>query len=231
MKKIEISRTRVEIATEEIKLILSPTTGFLESIISVPFNFDWIGKPSLPVQIKIDKRDAFQNITDIYFVEIYEEDSANILQTIVGKDGRLNIKFTIFSDLPVIIIDSELLVTENLMTNIAYYPLQFELNNNIQTTKLELKTLIKKHHYASFANQLALCFFHDVESSIDIVNSKRVVIIPKFTFSLENGRKIKLPFSYISSPPIKESYSIDCLHSKVVNKYQSHLRRLKDKQY
>lgn len=229
MGNIEVSRTKVEIATDCIKLVLSPITGHLESIISLPYNIEWVGKTSFLSFIGIDGKDIFQTVLDTHFSEVYDEESASVLQTIIGEEARLNIKYLTFSNLPVIIIESKLLLTECLSEKLIYHPIQFELHKDIQAKQLQLKTT-EKYYFVTLDNEYILYFFHESDSFGEIANQSKVRIVCKSPISFKGKREIILPFSYISSTKIENMLMIDTLHSRVIKKYQSYIQSLSSRQ-
>ncbi len=229
MKKVEISRSTAEITIDEIKMVFSNSTGFLDSIITVPFKFEWVGKSELSTTVKIENDDLFKNIIDVHFIEVFDEDSTGILLTIIGENARLNVKFSIIADLPVIFIESKLLLTEFPKgCTICYYPIQFNLNKIIQPSQINVKTF-NNYHYLGMENQFGLIFYVEIPSEINVYETKKVCIRSQLSLELSKPGEINLPFSYISSVSKEKLHLVDSLHPKIIQKYQNHLKKLKEK--
>lgn len=204
MWKSTVDRIKAEICTSKIKMSWSVITGSLESIVSLPDNYEWLGKNEINIgfQNKWNEKTNCE-ITDLDFSEYYDEKSSGILQTLSFGQNRFRILYYAIQETPVIFIKYEILTNVFYPTDTQFIPFYFNLNKTID--KVDLNKINHEISCIKADKENLLVFYMENGIDIDITqnNTKgwQTVLIKMLNNESFITPKsiIKLPKMYIGS--------------------------------
>lgn len=237
MLQSSVDRIKAEISTSQLKMSWSVITGNLESIVSFPDNYEWVGKSNINIDFQNRYGDKINyRITDLDFSEYYDEKSSGILQTLYLEQNRIKILYYLIHGAPVIFVKYELLQNTPLPPDSKFIPFYFNLNKMIK--KIEVKTLNTANHGLSYIRtdtENTLIFYIESGIKIDIINSEvnelQTVFVEIKNDEVLNPSKtlIKLPTMYIGSIKNLSVDDIQAFHNKIIDSHDRYKKWVHEK--
>jgi len=229
-----IDRIKAEIITSQLKISWYIVTGSLDSIISIPENFEWVGKSEINILFRNKNGEKINyEITDLEFSEYYDEKSFGILQKLYWKQNQLRMLYYALNNLPVIFIKGELLINNPLHKDIEFIPFCFNINKEIKNIeKKEIDINNKKLAYIQSNTGNALLFYNEWGINLNIIDKKeiRTVYMGMQKNNSYNCKSIiQLPQIYICPINNCNENEILTLHYKIIDTHKKYEKIMQEK--
>jgi len=224
-----VDKIKAEIITSQLKISWSVITGNLESIITLPENFEWVGKSSINIcfQKQNNEKIPFE-ISDLDFSEYYDEKSFGILQTVYLNQNRLKILYYGLKEIPVIFIEFDLLINIKLPEYVNFIPFCFNINKKINSFEIkQIETNDKELSYIITDTGNGLLFYVERGGNIKKVftnnNEIQNIYIEYSKNEYFNSKSnIKLPKMYICPFNIALQNDVKTLHYKIIDAHSKY---------
>lgn len=219
MWKSIVDRIKAEIITSQLKISWSVITGNLESIISLPENYEWVGKSETNISFQNKQGEKINyEITDLDFSEYCDEKSSGILQTLYFGQNRFRILYFTIQDTPVIFVNYEILLNTPLSNATTFIPFYFNLNKTISKIELNISNHGISCIKADKGNLLVFYMENGIDISITQDTTKRIQTVLVKTLDNEvlttPKSSIKLPKMYIGTLKNFSTSDIQTWHYK-----------------
>ncbi len=234
MWKSTVDRIKAEIYTSQLKMSWSVITGNLESIVSLPENYEWVGKNEINIgfQNKYGEKINYE-IADLDFSEYYDEKSSGILQTIYFGQNRFRTLYYTVQDTPVIFIKYEILINIPYPEDTKFIPFYFILNKAIN--KVNLNKINHETSYIEADEENLLVFYMENGINIDIslnnINKLQTILIKTIDNEVLTKQKtiVKLPKMYIGSSKNFSVNDLQTWHYKNIDSHKKYEKWLHEK--
>ncbi len=231
-----VDRIKARISTSHLSMTWSVITGNLESIISLPEKFEWIGKSDINISFLNEREEKLKSeILDLDFSEYYDEKTYGILQTLQTEHNRVRVLYYGLKDVPAIFIRHEILFNTPIKDNLHFVPFCFNSNKEIEPLKIRTNNKANKqigYIISNSGNTLLFYFDGGIDISTYKTNNEIQTVMIK-TVKKDNASQvsnIKLPLMYICSLNSPPEEDIPTIHYKILethNKYEKWLNEKK----
>ncbi|MGC8738665.1 MAG: hypothetical protein ACP5UA_08480 [Candidatus Hydrogenedens sp.] len=224
-----VDRIKAEVITSKIKISWSVISGTLESIKSLPDNFEWVGKSEINISfLKENGEKINYEITDLDFSEDYDEKSYGILQILYFEQNRLKIRYYGLNNFPALFIKGEFLTNNPLSEDVELVPFYFNFNKEIKNIEIkEIGINNKELSYIQTDKRNTLLFYNEYGMDLDIryLNTMGIHSLYMKIQKKDNCKSkpiMKLPQIYICPLDCYDENEILTLHYKIIDTHKKY---------
>lgn len=231
-----VDRIKAEIITSHIKISWYVITGSINSIISIPENFEWVGKSETNILFRNKNGEKINcEITDLEFSEYYDEKSHGILQKLYWGQNQIRMLYYALNGFTVIFIKGELIINSLLHEDTKFVLFYFNINKEIKNIeKKEIGINNKELAYIQSDTGNGLLFYNEKGVNLNIeylgtTGMRSVYVEMMESNSFAYKPVIKLPQMYICPINNYSKNEILALHYKIIDAHKKYEKMIQEK--